>query len=132
MQPPVWLFNPGCTPYVALTHMHNWLRLSATIILLSYMVCFRYCNTRLNFSLYSLVLLVTILRRNNMAGSMSGLPLFSTHSNFATMELNMSASFFSSLVELSSTLCRHFFVGDDTLVLISSKKNQSITQCNPS
>ena len=132
MQPPVWIFRSGCTPYAASTHVHNWIRLSYPITLLSYMVCFRYWNTCLNFSLSSFVLVVTLVQRNYIAGSMSGLLLFATHSNFATMEWKMSAYFLSRLVELSSTFCRTFIFGDYILVLISSPKNQFITQCNPS
>ena len=122
MQPPVWIFKSGCTPYAALAYVHNWLRLSAPIILLSYMVCFRYCNTFLSFALSSLVLLVTMAQRNDIAVSMSGLPPLATHSNFATMECRMFASFFSSLVEFSSIFCRPFFAVDDNFVLIYSPK----------
>ena len=49
MQPPVWLLLSGCTPYATSYHVHNWLRLSANIILLSFIVCFRNCSTRFNF-----------------------------------------------------------------------------------
>ena len=111
MLPPVWIFKSGCTPYVASTHVHNWIRMYAPIILLSYIVCFRYCNTHLNFALSSLVLLVTLVHRNDMAGSISGLPQYTTHSNFATMEFRMSEYFFSSILELSSMFCRTFFAG---------------------
>ena len=62
------------------------LSLFTPIIILSSIVCFRYSNTHLNFAVSSLVLLVTLVHRNEMEGSMSGLPYFSTHSNSATME----------------------------------------------
>ena len=118
-------FKSGCTPYAASTQAQNCLRLSATITLLSYMVCFIYFNTRLNVALSSLVLLVTLVHRNNMTGSMLGLPLFSTHSNIATMKWKMYVSFFSILVEISYIFCRPFFAGDDTFVL-SFSPNKSI------
>ena len=110
MQLPVWILKSGYTPYAALTHVQNWLRLSAQIILLSFMVCFRYFNTHFIFPLYFLVLCVTLLYRNNMEGSMPGLLVYANHSNFATMEWKMSTYFFSSLVEISSTFCRPFFL----------------------
>ena len=122
MQPIVWFLKSGFTPYAASSHLHNWFRPSSPISLLSSMVCFRYCNNSLNFSLSSLVLLVTMVHRNAMAGKILVLPFFPTHSNFATMEWKMSASFFSSIVELSSILCRPLFYGDDTFVLSSSPK----------
>ena len=75
MQPPVWIFYPGCTPYAASNHVHNWIIISAPIILLSSKVCFIYFNTRLNFALSSLVLLVNLVYRNNMEGSILGLPI---------------------------------------------------------
>ena len=84
------------------------------------MVFLKYYNTRLNVALSSLVLLDTLVHRNNMAGSMLGLTLFTTHINFVTMEWKMSAFFFYSILELSSMFCRLFFSGDDTLVLSSS------------
>ena len=37
MHPPVCIFRSGCTTYSAWTHVHNWLILSAPIIILSYM-----------------------------------------------------------------------------------------------
>ena len=86
------------------------------------MMCFRYCNTCLNFSLSSLMILVTLVHRNDMAGSILGLPLFATHSNFADMEWKMSASLFSILVELPSMFSRPLFDGDDNFVLSSSPK----------
>ena len=116
----VWLLNLGWTPYAESTNVHNWIRLSALIIVLSYMVFLKYYNTRLNVALSSLVLLDTLVHRNNMAGSMLGLTLFTTHINFVTMEWKMSAFFFYSILELSSMFCRLFFSGDDTLVLSSS------------
>ena len=122
MQPPAWLFKSGCNPYTASTHVHNWLRLSATIVLVSYMVCYRCCNTCLNFSLSSLVILVTLVHRNDMAWSLLGFPSFATHSNFATMECRMSASYFSSLVEISYMFCRPFLSGDNNFAHISSPK----------
>ena len=125
MLPPVWIFKSGCTPYVASTHVHNWIRMYAPIILLSYIVCFRYCNTHLNFALSSLVLFFTIVHRNDMAVSMSGLPPFATHNNFATMEFRMSESFYSSLLELLSMFCLPFFAGCDTFAL-SCSPNKSI------
>ena len=33
IQPPVCVFKSGCTPYAASNHVHNWLMLSAPIIL---------------------------------------------------------------------------------------------------
>ena len=125
MQLPVWISKSGCTPYAESTNVHNWLRLAAPIILLSYMVCFKYCNTSLNFSLSSLVILVDLVHRKDMAGSILGFTLYDTHSNFATMEWKMYAYLFSSLVELSSIFCRPFFACDDTFVLRSSP-NKSI------
>ena len=97
IQPPVWTFKLGCTLYTASIHVHKWIRLYATMILSSFIVCFRYYNTHLNFALSSLVLLVTLVHRNDIAGSMSGLPLF------ATIECRVSASFF--LVLLNSHRC---------------------------
>ena len=120
MQPPVYFFNSEYIPYEASTHVHNWLSLYAPIIILSSMVCFRYCNTRLSFALSYLVLLVTLVHRNNVAGSMSGLPLFATHSNFATMECRMSTYLLSSIMELSSMFYIPFFSGYDNFVLNSS------------
>ena len=120
MQPPVCVFKSGCTPYVASTHVHNCLRLSDPIILLLSMVCFRYWNTSLNFALYYLVLSVSLVHRNDMASSILVLPLFSTHSNFATMEFRISTYFLSSLVEISYMFCVTFFAGDDTFVINSS------------
>ena len=76
MQPPVQIFRSWCTPYVSSTYVNNWLRLFATIILFSFIVCFRYCNTCLNVSLYYLVLLFAVVHRKNIAGSISGLTLF--------------------------------------------------------
>ena len=75
MQPPVWLFRSGCTPYVALTYVNNWMRMYAPMILLLSMFCFEYFNNCLNLAVSSLVLLATLVHRNNMAGSMFGLPL---------------------------------------------------------
>ena len=118
IQPPVWLLKSGCTQYAAPIHVHNWIRMSAPIILLSSILCFMYCNTFLNVSLSSLVLLVTMVHRNDMAGSMSDLPPFSTQSNFTDMECRMSASFSSSLVKISYMLCRPFFAGEDTFAFI--------------
>ena len=66
MQPPVWMFRLRCTPFAALSHVHNWLRLYTLIILLSFIVCFTYYNTRLNFVLSFLVLLVTLVHRNDI------------------------------------------------------------------
>ena len=82
MQPPMWLFRSGCTPYAASTHVHNCLRLSAPMILLSQIFCFGYCNTHLNLAFSSLVILVTLVNSNDIAVSMSGLPPFATHSSF--------------------------------------------------
>ena len=79
MQTPVWVFRLGCTPYGVSNHVYNWLRLSTPTILLSSIVCYRYYNTRLNLALSSLVLLVTLVHRNYIAGSMPVLPLFATH-----------------------------------------------------
>ena len=78
--------------------MKNWLSLSDTMILLSVIVYLRYCNNHLNFALYSLLLLITMVHRNDKAGSMSVLTSFDNQSSFATIECMMSASFFSSLV----------------------------------
>ena len=89
------------------------------------MVCFRYYNNRLNFSLSYLVILFTLVQRNDMLGSMSGFTHFATHINFATIECRMFASFFYSLVERSYMFCRHLFAGNDTFVL-SYYTNKSI------
>ena len=117
---PVWLFRSGCTPYAASTYVNNWLRLSAPTIVLSSIVCFRYCNTRLNLALSSLVLLVTLVHRNDISGSTSGLPLFANQSRFANIQCRISASLFSILVELLSIFCKTFFAVDDTVALRSS------------
>ena len=87
---------------------------------------FKYYNTCLKFSLSSLVILVTLVHRNYMAGSMLGFPPFSTHSNFSTTECRMSASFFYSLLELSYMFYRPFLSSDDNFALSSSSKNQLI------
>ena len=50
------------------------------------------------FYLSYLVLLVTLVYNNDIAGLMSGLPLFNTHSSFETIDCRISASLFSSLV----------------------------------
>ena len=81
-----------------------------------------YCNTRLNLALFSLVLLVTLVHRDDIAVSMSGLSLFVTHSSFANIECRMSAYFFSGIVEISSIFCKPLFTGDDTVALGSSPK----------
>ena len=132
MQPPVWIFKSGCTPYAASTHVQNWLRLSAPIILLSSMVFFRYCNTHLNFSLFSLVLLVTLVHRKNMARSMSGLPLFATHSNFKLWnEICLHLSF---LVLWNSHLrsADPYFMAMMNSCLSIIRTNKLIPQCNTS
>ena len=103
IQPPVWLFRLGCTPYAASTHVHEWLRLSDLIIFLSLIFCFRYFNTRLDLALSYLLILVTLVHRNYKSGSISVLPPFYTHSIFATIEWRMFASFF--LVLWKSHLC---------------------------
>ena len=125
MQPSVWIFKSGCTPYAASTHVQNWLRLSAPIVLLSSIFCFRYFNTRLKFAFSSLVLLVTLVHSNDMVGSMLGLPIFATRSNFATMECRIYASLFSILVELSSMFFITLFYGDYNFAFRSSP-NKSI------
>ena len=109
MYPPVWLYKWECILYSGSTHLHNWLRLYYPTIFLSSMVCFRYCNTCLKVYVYSLMLLVTLVHSNDILGSILGVPHFATQSNFSTMECRMSASLFSSLVELFSIFCRPFF-----------------------
>ena len=72
----VWIFRLGCTPYVTSTHVYSLLRLSSPSTLLSLILCFINCITRLKFALYSTVLLVNLVHSNDIAGSISGLPLF--------------------------------------------------------
>ena len=79
MQPSVRLFRSGCNPYASSSHVNKSFILSSNMILLSLIVCFRYCSTCLNLALSSLVLLVTLVHRSYIAGSMPVLPLFATH-----------------------------------------------------
>ena len=64
MQPPLWLFMLQSTPYLVSTHVHNWIIMFSPKILLQSIVCFRYCNTCLNLSLPSLVILITLVHSN--------------------------------------------------------------------
>ena len=121
----VWLFRLGCNPYAASTLVHNWLRIFYSIILLSLIVYFRYCNTHLSFSLSSLVILVNLVHSNDIYGSMLGLPLFANHSSFATIECRMSASFFYSIVKLSSMFYKPLF-DSEYIVALKSSPNKSI------
>ena len=108
--PPVWLFRLGCTPYAESIHVHSWMSLSALITLLSFIACFRNCSTRFSFNYSSTVLLVDLVHRSNIYGSMSGLPPFSTHSSFVTVECKASASCLSIFGELSLILCKPIFL----------------------
>ena len=98
MQPTVCIFRLGCNSYEALIHVHNWLMISAPMILLSFIVCFWYCNTHINSSFSSLVLLVTLVHRNDISVSMLGFPIFLPIVLFATIECRMSAYFSSSIL----------------------------------
>ena len=74
----MWIFNLGCNPYVALTHVHSWLRLSFPITLLILIVSFGNFSTHFSFYLSSTVPLVTLVHRNDISSSMSGHPFFLT------------------------------------------------------
>ena len=85
ISPPVCIFRSGCTPYSLSTHVYSWIRLPVPLTLLSLIVCFKICSARFNFALSSTVILVTLVQRNDISGSMEFLFLFSTHSIFATI-----------------------------------------------
>ena len=120
MQLKVWLFRQDCTAYTASTHVHKWLRLSSTMIFLLPIFLFQILPYSPQFILSPLVLLVTMVHRNYIAGSMSGLSHFSTHISFSTIECRMSASLFYIIVKLSSIFYKHFLSRDDTVTLSSS------------
>ena len=75
-QLPVWIFRMGCTPYAASTPANKWLLLYDPMIILSFIVCFRYFNTRLDLSLSSLVLLVNLVHIMIYLAQYQALPLF--------------------------------------------------------
>ena len=91
--PLVWIFILGCTPYAASTHVNSWMRLYEPIKLLSLPFCLSNCSTCFSFDLSSPVILVTLAYSNDIAGLISGLPLFLTHSRFSNIECIVSASF---------------------------------------
>ena len=125
----MWIFRSVCNTYVALTHVPNRLRMSAPMILLSPIVCFRYWNTRLNLDFTSLVLSVIMMHRNDITGSMLGLPLFDTYISFSNIDCSMSASFFSILMYLSSMFCKKNSPVTIPSQLAFHRKNWLIPQC---
>ena len=122
IKPFMWIFRSWCTPYSAQTHVHNWIIMYAPMIIVSSIVCFRYCNIRLDLYLSSLVLLITLVHSKDIAVSMSVFSLFDTHSGFETIDCRISASFFSVIVELSSIFCKPLFASDYTVALSSSPR----------
>ena len=95
--PPVYLFRLECTQYVTSTHVYSCLSLSFPTTRLSLIVYLGNFSTCFTFSLLSTVLLVTLVHRNDIYDSISGLSLLSTHSTFATIECRLSAYFLFSL-----------------------------------
>ena len=63
IQPLVCLFRLGCTAYVASTRVYNWLILYIPMILLSSIVCSRYCNTCLSLAVSSSAILATLVHK---------------------------------------------------------------------
>ena len=74
--PTVWIFRSGSTLYTYSNHVHSWMRFSFPITLLSLIFCFRNCSRRVNFALSYIVLLATLMHRNGIASSISGIPPF--------------------------------------------------------
>ena len=81
--------------------MHSWLSLSSPINFLSFIVYFRNCSTRFDFPLSSTVILVTLVRRKYITGSMSGIPFSFTHSSFVAIKCSVSTSCLSNIGEFS-------------------------------
>ena len=125
--PPVWIFRYVFTPYTASKHVHSWLRLSSPITISSLIFCFKNCSILFNLAFYSTVILVTLVHRNDIDGSMLGISLFPTHISFATIECSVSAYCLSSLSEFLFMFCKTFLSGGDTFAL-SASPNCAIDQ----
>ena len=108
-------FRLRFTPYVASNHVHIWLRLCVLITLLSLISFFINSRKRFSFYLSSTMLLVTLMRRNNIAGSISGSPLFTNHSSFPTIYCRVYFSCLYSLGIFSFMFCKPFLSVDDTV-----------------
>ena len=132
MQPPVWIFKSVCTPYAASNHVYSCIRLSYPMIRWSFIVFFRYCTTCLDFYLSSLVTLVTLLHRNDIAWSMSGLHIFLTKVVFQIYSVLCPHLYFLAL--WNSYLCSVVpsLMVMTHLRLAPLRTNKMIPQCNPS
>ena len=120
---PVWLFRLGCTPYAVFTHLNNWLRFSNPITLLLLIVRFSNCSTRFSFDFSFTVLLVTLVNRKYISGSISGLPPFDTHIRLSTIEYRVSDSCLYSLGKPPLIVCKNVFAGYDTVASSSLPNN---------
>ena len=85
----------------------------------SYHSFLRFCNTRLNFSFSSLVMLFTLVHRNNISVSMFGLPLFLPIVYLQLYSLGCLHRF-SIIVEISLMFWKPFFSIYYTIKLRSS------------
>ena len=105
----VYLFRLECTPYVTSTHVYICLRLSYPIKLLSLIVCFSNFSMRFSFTLSYTVLLVTLVHRNYISGSMAVFPFLVTQISLATIEYMVYDYCLSILFELSFMVFKPFF-----------------------
>ena len=132
MQPSVCILKLWCTPHGAWTHLNNWLRLSDPMILLSFIISFRYCKNRLNFSFPSLVLLENPVHSNDILGQCRAFYLFLPK---AFLQLwSVGCPHLSFIVLWNSHLC---YVDHSLPVTIPSslappQTNKFIPQCNTS